>query len=259
MGDLHPAGGGLLVGERGGPDRGQRAVEGVAERGDRSGAGAYVMGVGHEQLAGVGRPELAAERAQALGRERRAGGGGQPAVEADSEAVDHRGAHLGAGQLGAGAVEQHVSGRGVGGQRDSRPGDREQAAAQAEQEAGVVGVAGTGVGHVHQGAVHGDAVGQGAAGAGDADQAERAVEADPQHGDLVAARVDGDQEPAVRGDLDRALRGQPGAGPGAAGRERRPGHGGQRAVGVPVKRPDRIGSLRVVVEVDVPDHGGGTG
>src|ERR1700722_4421658 len=90
-------------------------------------------------------------------------------------------------------------------------------AAAAEQEAGVVGVAGAGVGHVHQVAVHGNAVGQGAAGAGDADQAERAVEVDPQHGDLVAARVDGDQEPAVRRDLDRTLRGQPGASPGAAG------------------------------------------
>ena len=112
------------------------------------------------------RPELAAERAQSLGRERRSGGGGQPPVEADGEAVDHRGAHLGADQLGAGAVEQHISGRGVGGQRDGRPGDRKQAAVEAEQEAGVVGVAGTGVGHVHQVAVHGDAVGQGAAGAG---------------------------------------------------------------------------------------------
>ena len=32
---------------------------------------------------------------------------------------------------------------------------------------------------------------------------------DPQHRDLVAARVDGDQEPAVRRDLQRALDASP--------------------------------------------------
>ena len=37
--------------------------------------------------------------------------------------------------------------------------------------------------------------------------------------------ADGDQEPAVLGDLDRALRGEPGAGPGPARRERGSGLG----------------------------------
>jgi hypothetical protein len=44
-----------------------------------------------------------------------------------------------------------------------------------------------------------------AAGRNHADQAEGAVDVDPQRRDLVAARVDGDQEPTILGDLDRAL------------------------------------------------------
>jgi hypothetical protein len=48
---------------------------------------------------------------------------------------------------------------------------------------------------------------------------------DAQHRDLVAAGVDGDQEPAVGRELQGALVGQPLAGPGASGRERGPGTG----------------------------------
>src|SRR5579859_6104921 len=84
-----------------------------------------------------------------------------------------------------------------------------RAAVGAEAESGLVGIAGAGVGHVHQVAEDRDAVRQGAAGGDDtvAHQAERAVRVDPQHRDLVAAGVDGDHEPAIRGDLDRALLG----------------------------------------------------
>ena len=101
-----------------------------------------------------------------------------------------------------------------------------------------------------------DADRQDAAGGDDAvgHELERAVALDPQHRDLVAAGVDGDQEPAVRRDLKRALRCEPGSGPGAAGGERGSGFGGQRPVRVPVKRPDRVRPGRVVIDIDVPDH-----
>ena len=89
-----------------------------------------------------------------------------------------------------------------------------------------------------------------------AHQAERAVGLDPEHRDLVAAGIHRDHEPAAGRELQRALRGQPGSGPGPAGHERGSGHGGQRAVRVPVKRPDRVGSLGVVVDIDVPGHRG---
>ena len=107
--------------------------------------------------------------------------------------------HLGAGQLGAGAVAQRVTGRGAGGQRDSRAGDRVQAAVGAQPEAGVVAAAGPGVGQVDQVTGDRDAVGQQAAGGDDAvaHQAERAAGPDPQHRDLAAAGVDGDHEPAA--------------------------------------------------------------
>jgi hypothetical protein len=41
-------------------------------------------------------------------------------------------------------------------------------------------------------------------------------------------------------------------------RTARPGHGGQRAISVAVKRPDRVGRFRVVVDIDMPDHWGRT-
>ena len=74
----------------------------------------------------------------------------------------------------------------------------------------------------------GDADRQVTAGGDDAiaDELERAA-VDPQHRDLVAAGVGGDQEVAIRRDLQRALRGEPGSGSGAAGGERRSGFGGQ--------------------------------
>ena len=158
--------------------------------------------------------------------------------------------------LRAGAVEQHVTGRGAGRQRHGRARDRVQAAVGAQPEAGVVAAAVTGVGHVDQVTGNRDAVGQQAAGGDDAvaDQAQRAAGPDPQHRDLVAAGVDRDQEPAAGRELQRALRGQPGSCSGPAGRERGPGLGGQRSVRVPVKRPDRVGSRRVVVDIDVPHH-----
>ena len=96
-----------------------------------------------------------------------------------------------------------------------------QLAEEAEPEAGVVAAAGTGVGHVHQVAVNGDAVRQETAGGDHATghEAERAVAVNPQYRDLVATRVNGEQVPAARRDLDRALRSQPGAGPDPASHE----------------------------------------
>ena len=47
----------------------------------------------------------------------------------------------------------------------------------------------------------------------------------PQDGDLVAAGVDREQEPAAGTDLYRALGSEAGPEPGAADRERRPGIG----------------------------------
>jgi hypothetical protein len=67
MDDLHPARGGLLVGERGDSDRRQYAGGRVLERRDRAGADAGVVRAGHKQLIRVRGAELAAERAQALG------------------------------------------------------------------------------------------------------------------------------------------------------------------------------------------------
>jgi uncharacterized membrane protein len=133
----HGAAGG---GDGGAAEQGQRAVAGVGERRDRAGSGAGVVGVGHEQLVRVGRAELAAERAQALGRERGPGGGGQAAAGADGEAVDPGRADLGAGQLGAGGVEQDVAGGSAGGQADGRSGDPEQVTSD-EAEARVVAAA----------------------------------------------------------------------------------------------------------------------
>ena len=69
MGDLHPARGHLVIRERRAVDRRQPAVPVVGERRDGAAVRGGVVGVGHEQLIRVGRPELAAERAQALGRD----------------------------------------------------------------------------------------------------------------------------------------------------------------------------------------------
>ena len=163
----------------------------------------------------------------------------------------------GTGTKLAGTVEQHIARLGAVGQREGRPGDRVQAAVGTEPEAGVVAAAVTGVGHVHQVTGDRDADRQDAAGGDDAVayELEGAVGPDPQHRDLVAAGIGGDKEPAIGRQLQRALRGQP----GAAGRERGPGPWGQRAVRVPVKRPDRVDPCRVVVDIDVPDHRGSIG
>ena len=85
--DLDPARGRLLVGERRSTDRGQAGVVADVVGGDAPRQGA-VVGVRNEQLVRVGRPEGAPERSDPLGRERRAGGGGESAVTADPEAVD---------------------------------------------------------------------------------------------------------------------------------------------------------------------------
>src|SRR5690242_3553850 len=260
VGDLHPARGHLVIGERGARDRGQGAA-GVGERRDGAAVGGGVVGVGHEQLARVGGPEFTTERAETLRLERRSAGRGQAPAEADGEAVDLGGAHPGADQLGTRAVEQDVAWLGGGGQRDGGAWDAEQVPAAAEPEAGVVGSGGPGVGYVDQAAVDRDADRRGAAGGDDAawDRAERAVAVDPQYRDLVAGGVGGEHEPAAGRELDRALGREPGAGAGAAGRERGTGFGGKRAVGMPVEGADRVRPGRVVVDVDVPGHRGSAG
>ena len=84
---------------------------------------------------------------------------------------------------------------------------------------------------------------------------ERAVRLDPQHRDLVAAGVDGEQ--VVGALLDRALRGERMAWAGTADRERRAGERRQRPVGVPVESADGVHAGRVVVDVDLPERGQG--
>jgi hypothetical protein len=100
--------------------------------------------------------------------------------------------------------------------------DRPQPAVVSETETGVVAVRVTGVGDVDEIAVDGDADRLAASRGDDTVPHERRapVTVDAQHRDLIAAGVDGDQEPAVAGQLDGALRGQPRAVARAAGRER---------------------------------------
>ena len=104
--------------------------------------------------------------------------------------------------------------------------------------------------------MHGDADGRGAARrhhpAGD--ELEAAVPAHLQDRDLAAAGINGEQVAAVAAELERSLGSQAGTRPGAPGRERRPRHGREGPVGVAVKRPDRVGAQRVVVEVDMSYH-----
>src|SRR5205823_12853637 len=103
--DLDPAWRRLQVGEGRGADRCQRAVAGHAEPRDASRSGSAV-GVGDEQLARVGGPELAAERPRPLRREGRAGCGCEVSIGADSEAVDQRRVYAYADQVGPAAVKQ---------------------------------------------------------------------------------------------------------------------------------------------------------
>ena len=112
-----------MVGERRGADGGEYADGAVVERGDGADTGA-VMGVRDEELGRVGRQELAAERAEALRGEQRAGGGvrrpSEPTVklaicEVLTSATD---------ETGAVAVEQDVAGLRVVRERDGRAGDR---------------------------------------------------------------------------------------------------------------------------------------
>ena len=200
MGDLHPARRGLAIGERGAGERCQRAVKGVAERGDGAGAGAALCALETKSWLGlVGRNSLP-------NGPRPWAGNGEPgaAVSRPSKPT----VKLSISEVPTSVPTSLVpvvlnstsAGRGTGGQRDGRPGDRMQLAEEAEPEAGVVAAAGTGVGHVHQVAVDGDADRQETAGGDHATghEAERAVAVDPQHRDLVAARVNGEQEPAAR-------------------------------------------------------------
>ena len=60
-------------------------------------------------------------------------------------------------------------------------------------------------------------------------------------------------------DVNPALRGQPRPGPSAAGGERGSRLGGERSVRMTVKRPDRVRSGGVVVDVDVAGHRGRIG
>ncbi len=76
-----------------------------------------------------------------------------------------------------------------------------------------------------------------------------------QHGDLVAAGVDREEEPPVRAELDRALGSQARPQAGPADGKRRARYRCQRPVGVPVERCNSVGARRVVVDVDMPhDH-----
>ena len=68
---------------------------------------------------------------------------------------------------------------------------------------------------------------------------------------LLPASVARRKRPAGR-DLNGALRGEPGPGPGPAGPERRAGLGRQRPVGVPVEPGDRDNPDSVVVDVHMP-------
>ena len=119
-----------MVGHRRGADRGEGAVGCVGEAGDeaRGAAAGSVVGVGDEQLVGVGRAELAPELAvslggsECLGVERRAGRGGQEPVAADGEAVDLRAGDAGADEPAAVAVEEDVAGLGVVGSAYVEPG-----------------------------------------------------------------------------------------------------------------------------------------
>ncbi len=89
---------------------------------------------------------------------------------------------------------------------------------------------------------------------------KRPVGLDPEHGDLVAAGVDGEQVAPVGAQLERALRRVGVTCAGATDRERRARDRGQRPVGEPVEGGDRVHGRRVVVDVDVPDdarRGGG--
>jgi len=74
---------------------------------------------------------------------------------------------------------------------------------------------------------------------------------DPEHRDLIAAGIDGQEIAAVVGDLDRALRSEALAEAGTAGRERRAGQRRQRAIRGPREPGDRVGSGGVVVDINV--------
>jgi hypothetical protein len=137
-----------------------------------------------------------------------------------------------------------------------RARDRGQRAVGAQPEAGVAAAARAGVRHVDQ------------AGRGDRDadrldparghrlatEHRHAARGDAQDRDLVAAGVDRQQVAAIGGGLDRALGGQAGAQPRAAGRERGAGQRGDRAVGVPGEPVDGVGGGGVAVDVGVADH-----
>jgi hypothetical protein len=77
---------------------------------------------------------------------------------------------------------------------------------------------------------------------------------DPQHRDLVAAGVDGEQETAVVAQLERTLRGVGMTSPRASDHERGPLHRGQRPIGMAVEPGDGVNGRRVVVDVHVADH-----
>ena len=70
MRDLNPTRRRLVVREWASTDGRQLPVQGDIEGGDGPGAGPNVVGVGNEQLARVGRPELAAEGSEPLSGQR---------------------------------------------------------------------------------------------------------------------------------------------------------------------------------------------
>src|SRR6267378_7494025 len=101
------------------------------------------MGVGNVEVFRVGRREFAAERARRLSGIRGPGGGSQPSITSDLEAVDTEcvgigRADLNADEVGPGRVEENVAGIGGARQIDSRAGHRKQMTAGVEPESCVV-------------------------------------------------------------------------------------------------------------------------
>ncbi len=139
----------MEIGERGRTDRAQRTGEVHVERRHRPGARSHVVGVAHEQLRRIGRPELRAERPKALGRDRRPRRGDEAPVPANLVARDRRGVDERDDELAAGRVQQHVTRHAVAGQRDGRAWQRVQAAPGSQEESRHVRLAPAGVGDEH--------------------------------------------------------------------------------------------------------------
>ena len=221
MADLNPAGRRLAVGNGRVSNGGQHPASAVIERRDRTQTSARV-GIGHIELSWVGGPEVGADRAETLRRERRTHRGHQSAKASYREAVDQRGGVPGADHTVTGGVEKHIAHAGSLGYRDPRVRQWNQLTSRGQVEAAVVASAGTDIGDVYKSeAVHGDAHRLDTPG-GDrrADRTRNTVPADPQYRDLITAGIHREQEAAVGAGLQGALRAEAGTEPDTTGRER---------------------------------------